>query len=248
MRWLILLLLCGYTALLPADEPAATNQDPDVYWQSQDWQEAGSAQKIGNQVLIQHKSEQGYRLGLALLLPDWQQVADLLPLSHRLNRLGFDTQIMLPSPFQLELDPNSEKDQPAIEQFRSEWQQHLSGQLETAGQDGYRLIIAAGSSAAWLGNLISKQAMEAPDALVLVDAFYPDKDANAILARDMAGVSCPVLDMYTEELNSWLTQASQSRRIEARRANKLDLRQVALHSAAERSTVLSGWLRHLGWH
>ncbi len=122
LPWLLLWLIIP-SALLAAEEPAPADQpDDQLYWQTQDWQEAGQAKQIGNQVTLLHKSDQGYRLGLALLLPDWQQVADLLPLSRALNRQGFDTLIMLPNPTQLTLDPNDEKDQLAIQAFKERCQ------------------------------------------------------------------------------------------------------------------------------
>jgi hypothetical protein len=227
---------------------AADTTESDLYWQSQDWLDAGQAKQIGDQVTLRHKSDQGYRLGLALLLPDWQQVADLLPLSRSLNQQGFDTLIMLPSPHQLDLDPNDEKDQPAIEAFRELWQRRLTSLQENSGDSsGYQLIIAAGSSAAWLGNLLSTQAITAPDALVLVDAYYPAPDANEILAHDIASAPFPVLDLYRDHQVSWLDLAANARRLDVERNSKLDWRQVAVSDNSERETQLAGWLRHLGW-
>lgn len=54
-------------------------------------------------------------------------------------------------------------------------------------------MIAAGSSAAWLCNLLSSESIAPPDALVLIDAFYPAADANEILAHDVATAPYPVL-------------------------------------------------------
>ena len=181
LLWLLLWLIIP-SGLLAAEEPAPADQpDDQLYWQTQDWQDAGQAKQIGDQVTLLHKSDQGYRLGLALLLPDWQQVADLLPLSRSLNDQGFDTLIMLPSPHQLTLDPNDEKDQPAIDAFRELWQRKLTSLQENSGDSsGYQLMIAAGSSAAWLSGLLSTEALAPPDALVLVDAFYPAHAASSI--------------------------------------------------------------------
>ncbi len=248
LPWLLLWLILP-SALLAAEESAPADQpDDQLYWQTQDWQEAGQAKQIGNQVTLLHKSDQGYRLGLALLLPDWQQVADLLPLSRALNRQGFDTLIMLPNPTQLTLDPNDEKDQLAIQAFKERWQLRLTSLQENSGSEsGYQLMIAAGSSAAWLGNLLSSESIAPPDALVLIDAFYPATDANQILAHDVAAASYPVLDLYRDQQVSWLDQAASERRLAVTRNDKLDWRQVAIRSPGEREEQLIGWLRHLGW-
>ncbi len=227
---------------------AADSSDSDLYWQSQDWQDAGQAKQVGDQVTLLHKSNQGYRLGLALLLPDWQQVADLLPLSRSLNDQGFDTLIMLPSPHQLALDPNDEKDQPAIEAFRELWQRKLTSLQENSGDSsGYQLMIAAGSSATWLSGLLSTEALAPPDALVLVDAFYPAQDANEILAHEIASTPFPILDLYREHQVSWLDLAAKARLLEVERNSKLDWRQIPLSDPGERDDQVAGWLRHLGW-
>ncbi|MFB0954820.1 MAG: DUF3530 family protein [Aeromonadaceae bacterium] len=187
-------------------------------------------------------------MGLALLLPDWQQVADLLPLSRALNRQGFDTLIMLPNPTQLTLDPNDEKDQLAIQAFKERWQLRLTSlQENSGGESGYQLMIAAGSSAAWLCNLLSSESIAPPDALVLIDAFYPAADANEILAHDVATAPYPVLDLYREQQVSWLDRAASERRLAVNRNDKLDWRQVAIRTSAEREEQLTGWLRYLGW-
>ena len=257
-------LLAAETGAEPAPAPEATQSEPaipeanaasaadssdsDLYWQSQDWQDAGQAKQVGDQVTLLHKSNQGYRLGLALLLPDWQQVADLLPLSRSLNDQGFDTLIMLPSPHQLALDPNDEKDQPAIEAFRELWQRKLTSLQENSGDSsGYQLMIAAGSSAAWLSGLLSTEALAPPDALVLVDAFYPAQDANEILAHEIASTPFPILDLYREHQVSWLDLAAKARRLEVERNSKLDWRQIPLSDPDERDDQLAGWLHHLGW-
>ena len=248
LPWLLLWLIIP-SGLLAAEEPAPADQpDDQLYWQTQDWQEAGQAKQIGNQVTLLHKSDQGYRLGLALLLPDWQQVADLLPLSRALNRQGFDTLIMLPNPTQLTLDPNDEKDQLAIQAFKERWQLRLTSlQENSGGESGYQLMIAAGSSAAWLCNLLSSESIAPPDALVLIDAFYPAADANEILAHDVATAPYPVLDLYREQQVSWLDRAASERRLAVNRNDKLDWRQVAIRTSAEREEQLTGWLHYLGW-
>jgi len=74
-------LLAAETGAEPAPAPEATQSEPaipeanaasaadssdsDLYWQSQDWQDAGQAKQVGDQVTLLHKSNQGYRLGLA---------------------------------------------------------------------------------------------------------------------------------------------------------------------------------------
>ena len=191
LRWLLLWLIIP-SGLLAAEEPAPADQpDDQLYWQTQDWQDAGQAKQIGDQVTLLHKSDQGYRLGLALLLPDWQQVADLLPLSRALNRQGFDTLIMLPNPTQLTLDPNDEKDQQAIQAFKERWQLRLTSLQENSGtESGYQQMIAAGSSAAWL-VLSSRRDARAAASRPARDSFRREEEAPAPPKKRLAVVLNP---------------------------------------------------------
>lgn len=249
MRILLLLCCCFCSQLWAAPSAAvATAPDPELYWQAKDWQEAGEAKQIGNQLTLLHKSDQGYRLGLALLLPDWQQVADLQPFSRHLNKLGFDTLILLPNPKQQDLDPNAEQDKAAIKQFRQQWQQQLSDLQSNSGDpSGYQLMVAAGSSAVWLSGLLATEAITPPDALILVDAFYPAQDANEILASELAMTSMPVLDLYQPGRVNWLDQAARERQQACKQNNKLNWRQAPLLNREERLTQVAGWLNALGW-
>lgn len=247
LPWLLLWLIIP-SALLAAEEPAPADQpDDQLYWQTQDWQDAGQAKQIGDQVTLLHKSDQGYRLGLALLLPDWQQVADLLPLSRHLNEQGFDTLFLLPDPRQLELDPYDEKDQIRIEAFRELWLRQLANLQTNSGEpSGYQLLIAAGSSAAWLAGELKQDGLTPPDGLILIDAFYPAAESNAVLAEEIAKATMPVLDLYQQGKSGWLDQAARERALATRRENKLDWRQIPLQSQAQRLDQVVGWLRFQG--
>lgn len=230
--------------------PAAgdTANDSDQQWQNQDWQATGNTHQIGQQTVVMHKSNRGFRLGLALLLPEWQQVGELLPLAGQLNDLGFDTLVMLPTAQQLTLDPGSEQDQLANQAFKEQWQRRINELLESKGdQPGYSLLVAAGSSAAWLVNLLSTQSLSMPDGLVLVDAFSPANDTNAVLAQQVAGLACPVLDLFRQNQVSWLDQAASARARAVRQQNKLSWRQMALGDRSERPAALAGWINTQGW-
>lgn len=243
------LWLCSQLWAAPSGGNATTSI-PELTWQADDWQEAGEAKQIGKQLALLHKSEQGYRLGLALLLPEWQLVADLLPLSHHLNQLGFDTLIMLPHPKQQELDPNAEHtpEKEAVKAFRDEWQKQLIDLQSNSGDPtGYQLMVASGSSAVWLSNLLVTEAVTPPDALILVDAFYPAPDANEITASELAMTSMPLLDLYQPGRVTWLDRAAKLRRQASKQNNKLNWRQVPLQNREERLSQVAGWLNALGW-
>lgn len=239
----LLLLLCPGLAL--AEEEVNVDE---VYWQDQDWQQYGEAKQVGSQLTLWHKSNQGYRLGLALLLPDWQQVSQLLPLSHALNEQGFDTLTMLPSPRQQDLDPGSETAQQAVQAFRQQWAEQVKDLLKNAGDNsGHRLWVAQGSSAAWLASLLAAQQLPAPEALILLDAAYPAKDANAVMARELVQLPLPVLDLYRDTPHPWRQQAADERKLQARRSNKLDWRQQTYQTPSQWDNQVKGWLHRIGW-
>ena len=225
-----------------------TANDSDQQWQNQDWQATGDSHQIGQQTVVMHKSNRGFRLGLAVLLPEWQQVGELLPLANQLNDVGFDTLVMLPTAQQLTLDPGSEQDQLASQAFKEQWQRRINELLESKGdQPGYSLLVAAGSSAAWLVNLLSAQSLTMPDGLVLVDAFSPANDTNAVLAQQVAGLACPVLDLFRQNQVNLLDQAATARARAVRQQNKLSWRQMALGDRSERPGALAGWINTQGW-
>lgn len=241
--FVLLLLLCPGLALA-ADE---VNVE-EIYWQDQDWQLYGEAKQVGSQLTLWHKSNQGYRLGLALLLPDWQQVSQLLPLGHALNELGFDTLTMLPTPRQQDLDPGSEANQQKVQEFRQLWAEQVKDLQKNAGDEsGHYLLVAQGSSAAWLASLLAAKQLPAPEALLLLDAAYPAKDANAIMAREIAQLPLPVLDLYQSDPHPWRQAAAQARQLEVRRSNKLDWRQQPYRLSSQWANQVKGWLHHLGW-
>ncbi len=245
--WLLGFFFCSQLWAAPSGGEATTSNSA-LAWQANDWQEAGTAKQIGSQLTLLHKSEQGYRLGLALLLPDWQQVADLLPFSRHLNKLGFDTLIMLPNPKQQDLDPNAEQDKAAIKAFREEWQQQLTDLQSNSGEpSGYQLMVASGSSAVWLSNLLATETITPPDALILVDAFYPAQDANEILASELTMTNMPLLDLYQPGRVNWLDQAARLRLQASKQNNKLNWRQVSILNREERQSQVAGWLNALGW-
>lgn len=244
-RYLLVLLLLLSPWLALAEEEVNVDE---IYWQDQDWQQYGEAKQVGSQLTLWHKTNQGYRVGLALLLPDWQQVSQLLPLSHALNDQGFDTLTMLPSPRQQDLDPGSEADQQKVQEFRLLWAEQVKDLQKNAGDSsGQQLLVAQGSSAAWLASLLAAKQLPAPDALLLLDAAYPAKDANAVMARELAQLPVPVLDLYHDAPHPWRLDAAQARQLEVRRGNKLDWRQQRYRQPSQWANQVKGWLHHLGW-
>ncbi|MGY3925991.1 hypothetical protein [Aeromonas simiae] len=229
----------------PAPPPPTSADDRML---RQDWQRTPASKQLEqDQVLFaEHRGE--HYLGLVLLLPEWQGSATLWQLSPALTTMGFDTLLLLPHSNQGALNPADEKKSKLRDDFRHYLSDRITRLSEAKLQEGgFRLILAQGSAAAWVSNLIASEQLPAPDALVLLDAAFPDSAANLVLARDVARAPAPVLDLYREEGSLWSRSAAEARRIESKRGSKLDYRPYALADTEEIPGQLQGWLHHLGW-
>ena len=234
------------TSAASAAEP--TESDPEYTTQAEVWQKHPDARQFGQEWVLVHKSEQSYQQGIAIILPEWQQTASLLPLSKALSQQGFDCVILLPTPAQIKINPGDEKQQEAVQQQLELWSNRLSGVDENMpASGGHRLLIAQGSSAVWLGQLLAADKLNKPDALVLLNAFYPDQQANNLQATQLSNSIYPVLDLYQENRSNWLIQTAQQRQLATKRSAKLNMRQQTIYDLSEAPEKISGWLTTLGW-
>ncbi len=240
---LLTLLASGASQASEVTPPA-----PLDYWQNSDWQGLPDSTQIDKQTVLFAKHDSDSYVGLAILLPDWQRSGQLWQLTRALGRLGFDTLLLLPSPQQAELDPAAEKKQQAIDDFRKQFAARIIKLGDAKLQEGgFKLILAQGTSAAWATNLIASEQVPAPDALVLLDGFFPNVQSNQTLAKQVAQATMPTLDLYQEEGGRWPLLAAEARRSESRRSHKLNYRPYALMELDETPTRIQGWLTHLGW-
>ncbi|MCY7294265.1 DUF3530 family protein [Alteromonas sp. a30] len=119
---------------------------------------------------------------------------------------------------------------------------------------GFFLVVAQGTSAAWLSKIYAEQTISQPDALVAISPYWPDYRYNKQLPKWLARVPAPVLDIYNSWDNAWIKKTAPQRVIEAEKALKLHYRQREivgqpydkqqfLYVAKE----IYGWLTHMGW-
>lgn len=245
---LLLTLLAGHGAEASEVAPPVAEPMPLDHWQASDWKGLPDATQIDKQTVLFAKHDSENYLGLAILLPDWQRSGQLWQLTRALGRLGFDTLLLLPSPQQTELDPAAEKKAKNSDAFRKQFAERISKLADAKLQEGgFKLILAQGTGAAWTANLIASEQLPAPDALVLLDGFFPDQQSNQILAKEIAQGTIPTLDLYQEDGGRWPLLAAEARQTESRRSHKLNYRPYALMELGETPTRIQGWLNHLGW-
>lgn len=148
----------------------------------------------------------------------------------------------------------------AVDQKEFEQQeQQLMLQLQaivpkTQQYPGFFLVIAQGTSAAWLSKIYSEKKLGLPDALVVVSPYWPERDYNMLLPQLISATEMPVLDVYSRWDNEWSHNTFLKRKVAAEKALKLHYRQRELIGQTldtEQYKLLSkeiyGWLTHMGW-
>ncbi|MGY5451966.1 DUF3530 family protein [Agarivorans sp. MS3-6] len=197
--------------------------------------------------------------GTALLLPDWgrspSDARGIDALRQALPDIGWETGAILPP----QPSKNIMQSGGDLEQLAN-YKLQLKAVLETAKQTqqeqfGFQVIIAQGVMGAWLVELLAEQQIPAPDGIVLISAYYPDKNLNIHLATQTALLAIPVLDIYADDYNQWQASASKQRLIATNKNQKFNYRQTLLPATADtapNSATLNktvyGWFSSLGWY
>ncbi|MFQ3235078.1 MAG: hypothetical protein ACI9C4_000632 [Paraglaciecola sp.] len=205
----------------------------------------------------------------------------LAPLAKRLNGIGWVTMLVAAPavglvPLSEEAIPDDKQNSSAPQEtFSSQASYQKTSQMDSANflqhqarlvtsmqlivkqsrqYPGFLLVIAQGTSAAWLTKIYAEQALPPPDALVVISPFWPARQYNSLLANQVAMTTMPVLDIYHTRDNNWSLQSANERKISALKALKLHYRQremSALDDPAQNARQLNkqiyGWLHYLGW-
>lgn len=129
---------------------------------------------------------------------------------------------------------------------------HIESEL-TKGA-GYQIIYAKGQSASAVIGLMSQQNEQFAHALVLNSPYWPDVDNNQLLAKKLAQLSIPVLDLVSLSDNIWAKNTVESRRIAAKVGLKSLYRQQEVFAEQtldkqhdHLSKALVNWTYFLGW-
>jgi|GEM_PF-1656421 len=119
---------------------------------------------------------------------------------------------------------------------------------------GFFLVIAKGTTSAFLAKLYAEEKIGQPDAFVTLGTYWPERPRNKALAKYIGEIETPVLDLYNSWDNGWTKTTAKLRRIEAERALKLHYRQREIVGQAYDSEQyqyiakeIYGWLTYMGW-
>ncbi len=125
---------------------------------------------------------------------------------------------------------------------------------KTQQYPGFFLVIAQGTSAAWLGKIYSEQKLGLPDALIVVNPYWPQRAYNQQIPEILANTQMPVLDVFSRWDNKWGKRTVADRKVAAEKNLKLHYRQRELIGQMidkEQYRLLSkeiyGWLTQMGW-
>jgi hypothetical protein len=204
-----------------------------------------TAPEVDKQQVLFAKHDSDNYVGLVILLPDWQRSGQLWQLTRELGRLGFDTLLLLLAAAD-RAGPRRREETAGHRRFSQAvcLPHQQAGGCQAAG-GGFKLLLAQYQRR--LGRQPHRQrAVARPDALVLLDGFFPSQLSNQTLAKQIAQASIPTLDLYQEEGGRWPLLAAEAAEA-SRRSHKLNYRPYALMDLDETPGRIQGWLTHLGW-
>jgi len=133
---------------------------------------------------------------------------------------------------------------------------NLLKELNTAFEQGvgYQVIYAKGQSASAVIELLSQQNKNTAHALVVNNPYWPDKETNQLLPKQLAKLPIPVLDLISLSDNIWAKDTTNARLVEAKVGLKSPYRQrevfgdQLLQSQYDNlSAELLSWTYFLGW-
>jgi putative hemolysin len=127
---------------------------------------------------------------------------------------------------------------------------------------GYTLFIAQGMSAAVILDLTNSNQLDAPDTLVTIAPFWPERSRNLKIINWIGKSTYPLLDISIDSVNQWQSLTQEARYNAAQTNLKLYYRQRSLSSISLVPSVstdsaapdalwlgkeIYSWLHHLGW-
>ncbi|MCC2605292.1 DUF3530 family protein [Planctobacterium marinum] len=125
---------------------------------------------------------------------------------------------------------------------------------ERQNYPGFALVVAQGTSAAWLAKLYGDQELPEPDAIVTIGVNWPQHELNILVPRILARAPIPVLDLYNQFDSDWTLTTAKERKVEAIKSLKLHYRQreiIGPRFSQQQYDYLAreihGWLTYMGW-
>ncbi len=217
--------------------------------------------------------------GVAILLVDagYQglRLAAAQQLATQLNQWGWHT-LIAPSLLDVSLvaeqsaesamvHPRSSSQQAWYDYDRTQTQLSLLVTAlynHTSAHKGFKLLVSQGMTAAHLIELAANEQIPAPDSMVVISPFWPERRKNLAIGESLAQTRFPVLDINLIHHNLWNSQTYKTRKQAAHTALKLHYRQRSIQAddlpsnsyidatspqVTKLSKEIYGWTNYLGW-
>lgn len=124
-----------------------------------------------------------------------------------------------------------------VDNMEQSIEERMKAAMEAAQQyPGFYLYICQGKTCTWLIDLIAQERITKPDALVMLSAHIPQQDLTDNFNMHVSQVEFPVLDLYRDFDNRWVTNHVMDRRKLARKSFKTNYRQRKLHYGIDYSS------------
>ena len=204
--------------------------------------------------------------GVMILLPDWQQSAvspnAIKQIRNNMPDQGW-TILTLHPPHQPDQYPSQAltKEERIEENSNSLniYQEQLS-EVITALNDKARnypgaiVFIAEGKHSALIVNMINKNLITPPGALVMLSSYMPTVTENIKLAEQVAITDYPILDLYLKRDHRLVRANAKIRKDRAKNEMKVYYRQKQLSNQItgyypkhSLTREILGWLKAIGW-
>ncbi len=191
--------------------------------------------------------------GTVILVPDWSQH----PASPRMINLlrqqlvdyGWNTMAMMVP------EPLTETNGEILLTYQTELLQRLQAVMKSAENNpGSIIVIAQGSSGAFINQLYQSGQLKPPEGLILLSAYLPDKALNQAVSLALAKHKVPTLDLQQQQDNPFVMASSQLRLQLVRKHIKEIYRQRLLPGSFDQPqnqqwvfNEVYGWLSYLGF-
>ncbi len=219
-----------------------------------------------NFITLIHSEETNSNKGVAILLPDWHQVATnpkgLNNLRQKLPQQGWTVIAIQPSakpknyPSQaLEKTQRQQDNLATLDRYQEGLNQIMLTVMEKAkNYPGIFMVISEGSHAAILTHLFQQNEQLAPHMLVVLSSYMSNEVADIQYASLLAASSFPVLDLYLKRDHPMAIHSASRRKIQAKKQMKANYRQRQLNNMTPGYypkqgllTEINSWLRASGW-
>jgi hypothetical protein len=124
---------------------------------------------------------------------------------------------------------------------------------QTRRHPGYYIVVAQGTSAAWLNKMYAGRKIGRPHAMIVIAPYVPEYELNKEVPIDMAQSGAPTLDFFSKYDNRWALSTASERRKVSKQYFKLNYRQrevFGLPGTQSRHDLMLkeiyGWLVSIG--